>query len=411
MQLETVNIDDVYPDENNPRKTFEGIDELAESFDLNSERPGEPFTPPILVRDGGIYRIVDGERRYRALKKRRKPSFAANVCDDMDEVNTLMAMLATDNKQPLSELEKSRGVQQMLLLGVDPMKVDKTTKGAHAKRVKKAMELVDDAAEDMSLDRLLVIEEFSEYPVIVDKLTSCRERDWEKIADCERKRLQDEKRMLAVRDALIERGYAICDEGDKPDNFYYAGAIRTAKEAEELANSPDEVVFTPGIGNRSYEMLKLREEDNEVEASAASQIRKLKDTLKESEEKRMLWFGERMGDPDDIPNLRDLAVKAFAEWNSGIIDRFKDDLQIEMDCIPCKLVMAVGYGKMRTSILSYVNDLLDSPVSPWNLPYFKGYLAVIEAFLADRYAPDQWELDLFDKLKHVIKITEEAING
>ena len=54
----------------------------------------------------------------------------------MDEANTLMAMLATDNKQPLSELEKSRGVQQMLLLGVDPVQVDKTTKGANAKRIK-----------------------------------------------------------------------------------------------------------------------------------------------------------------------------------------------------------------------------------------------------------------------------------
>ena len=250
MQLEVVNIEDVYPDENNPRKTFEGIEDLAKSFDLNTERPGEPFTPPILVRDGGIFRIVDGERRYKALKLNRKQTFTANVCDDLDEVNTLMAMLATDNKQPLSAIEKSRGVQQALLLGVDPVKVDKTTKGAHARRIKKAMELVDDAAEDMSLDRLLAIEEFSEYPGIVNKLTNCRERDWERIADYERKRIKDEKRMMEVRDALIERGYTICDSDDKPDNYYYAGAIRTVKEVEELTDSSDEVVFTPGVGNQ-----------------------------------------------------------------------------------------------------------------------------------------------------------------
>lgn len=409
MQLEVVNIEDVYPDENNPRKTFEGIEDLAESFELNTERPGEPFTPPILVRDGGIFRIVDGERRYKALKLRRKTSFTANVCEDLDEVNTLMAMLATDNKQPLSDIEKSRGVQQALLLGVDPVKVDKTTKGAHAKRIKKAMELVDDAAEDMSLDRLLAIEEFSEYPGIVEKLTNCRERDWERIADYERKRLKDEKRMLAVRDALLERGYSICDSDDKPDNYYYAGAIRTVKEVEELTDSSDEVVFTPGVGNQSYEKLKLREEE-EGQVSVIAQIRKLKDTFKESEEKRMLWFGERMGDPDNISRLQDLAVEAFLEWNSRIISRFMDDFQIDMECAPCKLVMAVGYDKMRTSILMYINDLLDSPVSPWNLPRFKEYLEVIEAFLADGYVPDQWELDLFDKIKNVIKITEEAIN-
>lgn len=409
MQLEVVNIEDVYPDENNPRKTFEGIEDLAKSFDLNTERPGEPFTPPILVRDGGIFRIVDGERRYRALKLNRKQTFTANVCDDLDEVNTLMAMLATDNKQPLSAIEKSRGVQQALLLGVDPVKVDKTTKGAHARRIKKAMELVDDAAEDMSLDRLLAIEEFSEHPGIVNKLTNCREKDWEKIADYERKRLKDEKRMLAVRDALLERGYSICDSDDKPDNYYYAGAIRTVKEVEELTDSSDEVVFTPGVSNQSYEMLKLRKEE-ERQASTVAQIRKLKDTFKESEEKRELWFGERMGDPDNIPHLKKLAVDAFVEFNSIAINRFKDDFQIKMDCAPCKLVMAVGYSKMYTSIIMYINDLLESPVSPWNLPRFKEHLAIIEAFLADGYVPDQWELDLFDKIKNVIKITEEAIN-
>lgn len=409
MQLEVVNIEDVYPDENNPRKTFEGIEDLAKSFDLNTERPGEPFTPPILVRDGGIFRIVDGERRYKALKLNRKQTFTANVCDDLDEVNTLMAMLATDNKQPLSDIEKSRGVQQALLLGVDPVKVDKTTKGAHARRIKKAMELVDDAAEDMSLDRLLAIEEFSEYPAVVERLTNCRECDWEKIADSERKRLKDEKRMLAVRDALITHGYTICGEEDKPDNYYYAGAIRTIQEVEGITLRPDEVVFTPGLSNKSYEMLKLRKEEDR-QASTVAQIRKLKDTFKESEEKRMLWFGERMGDPDNMPHLKKLAVDVFIEFNDIIINRFKDGFQIKMDCAPCKLVMAVGYSKMHTSILMYINDLLDSPVSHWNLPRFKEYLEVIEAFLADGYVPDQWELDLFDTIKHVIKITEEAIN-
>ena len=51
MQLEVVNIEDVYPDENNPRQKFEDIKELAESFSRNEERPGEPDDPPIVVRE------------------------------------------------------------------------------------------------------------------------------------------------------------------------------------------------------------------------------------------------------------------------------------------------------------------------------------------------------------------------
>lgn len=163
MRLELVNIADVYADENNPREKFEGIDEMAASFDLNTERPGEPFTPPIVVKDGGIYRIVDGERRYRALKKRKAKKFHANVCEDMDEALAMVAMVATDDKQPLTAAEKSKGVQMMLLLGVDPVEVDKGArlKKGTGRRIKRAMDAVGDAtaAEDMSLDWLLAVEE------------------------------------------------------------------------------------------------------------------------------------------------------------------------------------------------------------------------------------------------------------
>lgn len=410
MNLEVVNIDDVYPNENNPRKKFEGINELAESFDLNTERPGEPFIPPILVRDGGIYHIVDGERRYRAMKQRKAKKFTANVCDDFGEANALVAAMATDDKQPLSDIEKSRGVQQMLLLGIDPVAVDKAAKGAHSKRIKKAMELVDDAAEDMSLDRLLAIDEFSDYPAVVKQLTNCKEADWEKIADTYRKHLKDQKRMLAVRDALRGKGYSICDEDDTPDNFYYAESIRKVSEVEALSDDTEKVVFVPNAILNCFEKRALRNAEEQQDHSVVSQIIKLKDTLRESEEKRMLWFGERMGDPDNIPHLRDLVIGAFIDFNSIVIDQFTDDFQINMDCAPCKLVMAVGYSKMRISILMYINNLLDSPVNPLNLPRFNEYLEVIEAFLADGYIPDQWELDLFDKIKNVTKITEEAIN-
>ena len=410
MNLEVVNIDDVYPNENNPRKKFEGITGLAESFDLNTERPGEPFIPPILVRDGGIYHIVDGERRYRAMKQRKAKKFTANVCDDFDEANALVAAIATDDKQPLSDIEKSRGVQQMLLLGIDPVAVDKAAKGTHSKRIKRAMALVDDAAEDMSLDRLLAIDEFSDYPEVVKQLTNCKEADWEKIADTFRKHLKDQNRMLAVRDALLDKGYSVCDEDGTPDNFYYAGSIRKVSEVEALNDYTEKVVFVPNVILNCFEKRALRNTKEQQDHSVVSQIIKLKDTFKESEEKRMLWFGERMGDPDNISHLRDLVVKAFVNFNSIIIDRFTDDFQINMDCTPCKLVMAVGYDKITNSILSSITDSLDSPVSTWELPRFKEYSAVIEAFILDGYVPDQWELDLFDKIKHVIDITEEALN-
>lgn len=409
MQLEVVNIEDVYPDENNPRQKFDGIDELAESFELNKERPGEPFTPPILVRDGGIYRIVDGERRYKALKKRRKTSFTANVCDDMDEANTLMAMLATDNKQPLSELEKSRGVQQMLLLGVDPVQVDKTTKGANAKRIKRTMDKIGDAAEDMTLDRMLAIDEFSDDPDIVEKLTNCTDKAWEGIAEYARRERKTKKEMAAIKEALINKGYRVVDE--QPEDYYYNGAIRRAKEVDALTDDPNEVVFKlNSYDGRSYEKLKYRPK-SEANNEQIAAIRKMKDDIRESEEHRAIWFGDRLDNPAKIPCLVELSVKAFYNYNSQILDRYADDLQVDLECDPCKLALIVGFEHSHRSLVAYADEVMGAKISQWYAEGFYDYCNVLDAFIQDGYKPEAWESELFAKIYAARDRAKEAMDN
>lgn len=409
MQLEVVNIEDVYPDENNPRQKFDGSDELAESFELNKERPGEPFTPPILVRDGGIYRIVDGERRYKALKKRRKTSFTANVCDDMDEANTLMAMLATDNKQPLSELEKSRGVQQMLLLGVDPVQVDKTTKGANAKRIKRTMDKIGDAAEDMTIDRMLAIDEFSDDPDIVEKLTNCTEKAWEGIADNARRERKTKKEMAAIKEALINKGYRVVDE--QPENYYYSGGIRRAKDVEAINDYPNEVVFKlNSYDGRSYEKLKYRP-DNKKNNEQIAAIKKMKDDIRESEEHRAVWFGDRLNNPAKIPCLVELSVKAFYNYNSQILDHYADDLQVDLECDPCKLALIVGFEHSHRSLVAYAGEVMGAKISQWYAEGFYDYCNVLDAFIQDGYKPEAWESELFAKIYAARDRAKEAMDN
>ena len=409
MQLEVVNIEDVYPDENNPRQKFDGIDELAESFELNKERPGEPFTPPILVRDGGIYRIVDGERRYKALKKRRKTSFTANVCDDMDEANTLMAMLATDNKQPLSELEKSRGVQQMLLLGVDPVQVDKTTKGANAKRIKRTMDKIGDAAEDMTLDRMLAIDEFSDDPDIVEKLTNCTDKAWEGIADNARRERKTKKEMAAIKEALINKGYRVVDE--QPEDYYYNGAIRRAKDVEAINDDPNEVAFKlNSYDGRSYEKLKYRP-DNKKNNEQIAAIKKMKDDIRESEEHRAVWFGDRLDNPAKIPCLVELSVKAFFNNNSQILDHYADDLQVDLECDPCKLALIVGFEHSHRSLVAYAEEVMGAKISQWYAEGFYDYCNVLDAFIEDGYKPEAWESELFAKIYAARDRAKEAMDN
>ncbi len=142
LRTEVVKLADIRPDENNPRKEFDGLEELVEQFKHTPDRPNEPFTPLIVVKDGNIYRIVDGERRYRALILGKKvDEVLCNVADTFEEAHSVAMMLATDNKAPLTDEERSQGVQTMLCLGVDYESVDALgkLKAGTASKIKTAL--------------------------------------------------------------------------------------------------------------------------------------------------------------------------------------------------------------------------------------------------------------------------------
>ena len=129
MQFEkkSVRLGDIRPSEQNPREDFGDIGALARSIEATG---GEPLNPPVVVADGNVYRIVDGERRYRALSSiyGEDREVSALVADTMDEANELVAMLATDDKRQLTEAERARGVQQMLVLGVDEQRIERASR-------------------------------------------------------------------------------------------------------------------------------------------------------------------------------------------------------------------------------------------------------------------------------------------
>lgn len=123
MELKRIGVADIRPNEKNPRSDFGDLEALWESFALNAANPGEPVNPIVVVADGPVYRIVDGERRYRAMSAHGQESCMAVVCEGYDDVESAVAMLATDDKLSLSAQESCQGIQQMLLLGVDVERV------------------------------------------------------------------------------------------------------------------------------------------------------------------------------------------------------------------------------------------------------------------------------------------------
>lgn len=208
MEVRKVPIGDVIPDPSNPRREFGDLEALADSFELNGERPGEPVNPPVVVADGSVYRIIDGERRWRAMRKRGAVAeMHALVCEGMDEVEAMTSMLATDDKERLTDVERSRGVQMMLLLGVDPERVERAGRLGRGQgaRVRKAMADAGERAETMSIGFLLALDE-CETPEEREALLGCSNDDFEH--ELERIRCAREKGRVK---AAMEAAAAACD--------------------------------------------------------------------------------------------------------------------------------------------------------------------------------------------------------
>ena len=310
---------DVYPSGNNPRVEFGDIEELAASFELTPGRPGEPVNPPLLVKDGGVYLIWDGERRWRAMRLLGKRDFLANVCDDADEADAVLAALATDMKKHLDPVERSRGVQRVLALGVAPMKVEKLPGLKGAARAKRAMQRVGDAAQDMSFDRLLAIEEFADDEKAVAKLVKCPESDWRPIA-AEYRRKRKAERDRAEMERVLERHgvevsgaidwgrYTTFISGSDPEKIDAALSSAGPAKRTALRASVNSAGYCTIVSPRPHE--EPAEADGELEQRKADLV----EAYASERARWRSWFGAvlQSGKAHSLQGLSDALSEAFA---------------------------------------------------------------------------------------------------
>lgn len=236
MELKLVKHADVYPSEGNPREDFGDLEGLAATLAVNPAYPGEPLNPPVLVRDGGVYRIVDGERRWRAMELAGTKEFHAVVCDDWDDADAALAMLATDDKKELTEVERSKGAQRALLLGVEPEMVEKAARKRGMRSVKRAAGRLGAEAECMSLDHLLAVDELAEWPELAEQVAAADEKSWERAYDAAKAQLERDKAEKALRDAAARLRLDLVEQGEADTaGMAYALTCRTPADLEAAA--------------------------------------------------------------------------------------------------------------------------------------------------------------------------------
>lgn len=232
MQFEkkSVRLGDIRPSEQNPREDFGDIGALARSIEATG---GEPLNPPVVVADGNVFRIVDGERRYRALSSiyGEDREVSALVADTMDEANELVAMLATDDKRQLTEAERARGVQQMLVLGVDEQRIERASR-ATAGQIRAARKLRGriDAGVQVTLEQLEAASAFDDEKDVEAVLAAGD--GWAGKADSIRRRNEREEAKAEDYDAFGDAGIPVVKE--KPEGFTYKDWSPVGLAAEKL---------------------------------------------------------------------------------------------------------------------------------------------------------------------------------
>lgn len=232
MQFEkrAVRLGDIRPSGQNPREDFGDIGALARSIEATG---GEPLNPPVVVADGNVYRIVDGERRYRALSSiyGEDREVSALVAESMDEANELVAMLATDDKRQLTEAERARGVQQMLVLGIDEQRIERASR-ATAGQIRAARKLRGriDAGVQVTLEQLEAASAFDDEKDIEAVLAAGD--GWAGKADQIRRRNEREEAKAEDYDAFGDAGIPVVKE--KPEGFNYVAWVDLGGVAEKL---------------------------------------------------------------------------------------------------------------------------------------------------------------------------------
>lgn len=229
MQFEkkSVRLGDIRPSEQNPREDFGDIGALARSIEATG---GEPLNPPVVVADGNVFRIVDGERRYRALSSiyGEDREVSALVADTMDEANELVAMLATDDKRQLTEAERARGVQQMLVLGVDEQRIERASR-ATAGQIRAARKLRGSIeGRQVTLEQLEAASAFDDEKDVEAVLAAGE--GWAGKADSIRRRVEREESIAEDYDALGDAGIPVVKEVPKDFAYVYWANLGTVAE-------------------------------------------------------------------------------------------------------------------------------------------------------------------------------------
>lgn len=109
----------IYPNPEQPRKSFENIEELADSIKQNGL-----IQPIAVVRKADGYMIVSGERRYRATLHAELKTIKAHILQVDDAKVQELSLIENIQREDLGDFEKAHFIARLWESGHYPQKQD-----------------------------------------------------------------------------------------------------------------------------------------------------------------------------------------------------------------------------------------------------------------------------------------------
>ena len=414
LRIETVRLEDVHPikDEYGNEYTSRDystkankayVQELAESM----RAKGEPDEPITLIQDGGIYYIKAGRSRYEAMKLLGTEKCQAIIDEDDTVQSVLETVIRTDTKKKYEDVEKSRYVQQLAMFGNDEYVSGVTgIEPAKVAKIRRARVVVDEAGDDMTIDRLFLIDEFSDDPVAVEKLTRCKESEAASLAVRLRREREAKERQDAFEAALEPLGVPVVKDRQAVQNLkYYVLAPQPEQVADYLPPEWDEgqvVAFL--IGNRCeiYADPEIaKDEESPEQAEARRQADAYREAIRAMDDARIAWVWENVAtgrkmagvEREAWENLQRIAY--FEEKIGNLPENAKAE---GLASGPSKLDFIVAYQSfaMRGGLFS--TPLATGKIEPYQRANLVAYIEANDLHVADGWDPGD-AAAIIDKLK------------
>lgn len=199
-----LSINEIEPNHDQPRKNFkpEALSELSESIKEHG------ILQPLLVRPlaDGSYRLVAGERRYRAARMAGLTEVPVTIREMTDEEESIFALIENLHREDLNIIEEAEGIKTL----IDTFGL---TQEEAAKRVGKSREAVTNILRLLKLP-----EDISEY-VKQGKISMGHARALLSF--------EDKKEASRVAEMVIKDGISVRD------------VERLAKSAQKEKKSPE----------------------------------------------------------------------------------------------------------------------------------------------------------------------------